>query len=75
VIIPCYEQWRLIGLYFFLITRTCLELADVCKEVGLPSGVLNIVTGLGPEAGAPLSSHPDVDKVHMFVLHICLICQ
>jgi betaine-aldehyde dehydrogenase len=47
----------------------------VCKEVGLPSGVLNIVTGLGPEAGAPLSSHPDVDKVHIFVLHICLIRQ
>ncbi|XP_044968081.1 betaine aldehyde dehydrogenase 2-like, partial [Hordeum vulgare subsp. vulgare] len=44
-------------------TRTCLELGDVCKEVGLPSGVLNIVTGLGNEAGAPLSSHPDVDKV------------
>ncbi|KAE8813256.1 betaine aldehyde dehydrogenase [Hordeum vulgare] len=42
---------------------TCLELGDVCKEVGLPSGVLNIVTGLGNEAGAPLSSHPDVDKV------------
>jgi acyl-CoA reductase-like NAD-dependent aldehyde dehydrogenase len=47
----------------FWITRTCLELADICKEVGLPSGVLNIVTGLGPDAGAPLSAHPDVDKV------------
>ncbi|KAF0899264.1 hypothetical protein E2562_015920 [Oryza meyeriana var. granulata] len=46
-----------------LASVTCLELADVCKEVGLPSGVLNIVTGLGPEAGAPLSSHPGVDKV------------
>lgn len=44
-------------------TRTCLELADVCQEVGLPSGVLNILTGLGPEAGAPLASHPHVDKV------------
>lgn len=48
----------------FWITRTCLELADICKEVGLPSGVLNIVTGLGPDAGAPLSAHPDVDKVN-----------
>lgn len=46
-----------------LASVTCLELADVCKEVGLPSGVLNIVTGLGSEAGAPLSSHPGVDKV------------
>jgi len=32
-------------------------------EVALPPGVLNIITGLGPEAGAPLSSHPHVDKV------------
>ncbi|KAG0529016.1 hypothetical protein BDA96_05G062100 [Sorghum bicolor] len=46
-----------------LASVTCLELADICKEVGLPSGVLNIVTGLGPDAGAPLSGHPDVDKV------------
>ncbi|KAF6143284.1 hypothetical protein GIB67_039067, partial [Kingdonia uniflora] len=46
-----------------LASVTCLELADICMEVGLPSGVLNIVTGLGPEAGAPLASHPDVDKV------------
>ncbi|KAL3686009.1 hypothetical protein R1sor_004031 [Riccia sorocarpa] len=30
---------------------------------GSPPGVLNIITGLGPEAGAPLSYHPDVDKV------------
>ena len=44
-------------------TRTCLELADVCQEVGLPPGVLNILTGLGPEAGAPLATHPHVDKV------------
>ncbi|GAA0141914.1 dehydrogenase [Lithospermum erythrorhizon] len=46
-----------------LASITCLELADVCKEVGLPPGVLNILTGYGAEAGAPLSSHPHVDKV------------
>lgn len=45
------------------IIRTCLELADICREVGLPPGVLNILTGFGPEAGAPLASHPLVDKV------------
>jgi len=48
--------------------RTCLELAEICREVGLPPGVLNIVTGLGNEAGAPLSSHPDVDKVQPILL-------
>jgi betaine-aldehyde dehydrogenase len=46
-----------------LTSVTCLELASICKEIGLPPGVLNIVTGLGPEAGAPLPAHPDVDKV------------
>ncbi|KAL6549370.1 Betaine aldehyde dehydrogenase 2 [Orobanche hederae] len=46
-----------------LASVTCLELADVCREVGLPHGVLNILTGLGPEAGAPLASHPLVDKI------------
>ncbi|KAH7866036.1 hypothetical protein Vadar_014599 [Vaccinium darrowii] len=47
---------------WLLASVTCLELAEVCKEVGLPPGVLNILTGLGPEAGAPLVSHPHVDK-------------
>ncbi|WJX32995.1 Aminoaldehyde dehydrogenase 1, peroxisomal [Trifolium repens] len=42
---------------------TCLELGEICREVGLPAGVLNIVTGLGHEAGASLASHPDVDKI------------
>ncbi|KAJ8563232.1 hypothetical protein K7X08_031684 [Anisodus acutangulus] len=32
-------------------------------EDGLPPGVLNILTGFGPEAGALLSSHPRVDKI------------
>ncbi|KAJ7956287.1 Betaine aldehyde dehydrogenase [Quillaja saponaria] len=46
-----------------LASVTCLELAEVCMEVGLPPGVLNILTGLGPEAGAPLASHPHVNKI------------
>ncbi|XP_052176261.1 aminoaldehyde dehydrogenase 2, peroxisomal [Diospyros lotus] len=46
-----------------LASVTCLELAEACREVGLPPGVLNILTGLGPEAGAPLASHPHVDKI------------
>ncbi|MFO1465511.1 MAG: aldehyde dehydrogenase family protein [Steroidobacteraceae bacterium] len=33
------------------------------QECGLPPGVLNVVTGLGQEAGAPLVGHPDVKKV------------
>lgn len=32
-------------------------------QAGLPDGVLNIVSGYGPTAGAALASHMDVDKV------------
>ncbi|KAE8769341.1 betaine aldehyde dehydrogenase [Hordeum vulgare] len=59
----CHLKKEPIGVVALITPWTCLELGDVCKEVGLPSGVLNIVTGLGNEAGAPLSSHPHVDKV------------
>lgn len=35
----------------------------ICQQAGLPIGVLNIVQGFGPEAGAPLVSSPDVDLI------------
>ena len=40
-----------------------LELATDFEAVGLPPGVMNIVTGLGPDAGAPIVAHPDVRKI------------
>ncbi|KAF9615506.1 hypothetical protein IFM89_023888 [Coptis chinensis] len=52
-----------IGVVGLITPWTCLELSDVCREVGLPPGILNILTGLGPDAGAPLASHPHVDKI------------
>ncbi|MGD9705836.1 MAG: aldehyde dehydrogenase [Acidimicrobiia bacterium] len=42
---------------------TALELARIGAEAGLPPGVLNVVTGFGPDAGAPLLVHPGVDKI------------
>lgn len=42
---------------------TALELADIAHQAGLPAGVLNVVTGLGQDAGAPLSEHPGIDKL------------
>ncbi|MBN3811602.1 aldehyde dehydrogenase [Paraburkholderia sp. Ac-20347] len=40
-----------------------LEFARVVHEAGFPAGVVNVITGLGPEYGAVLSGHPEVDKV------------
>lgn len=42
---------------------TALVVAKLLHEAGLPPGVLNIVSGYGPTAGAPLASHMDVDKL------------
>lgn len=38
-------------------------LADVMAEVGVPAGVVNIVTGYGPEIGEAIARHPEVDLV------------
>jgi betaine-aldehyde dehydrogenase len=40
-----------------------LELASSFSGAGVPAGVVNIVTGSGPRAGAALAAHPAVDKV------------
>jgi aldehyde dehydrogenase (NAD+) len=41
---------------------TALAFAEICHEIGLPSGVVNIVTGDG-STGEALVKHPDVDKI------------
>lgn len=42
---------------------TALKLAEICEEAGLPEGVLNVVPGFGPTAGAALVRHPEVDGI------------
>tara|TARA_B100001750_G_scaffold240050_1_gene249104 strand:+ start:5856 stop:7316 length:1461 start_codon:yes stop_codon:yes gene_type:complete len=46
-----------------LTPMTASLLAEIIDEVGLPSGVFNLVHGAGEEAGAPLTSHDDVDLI------------
>src|SRR5438552_2702335 len=42
---------------------SALKIAELAQEVGFPDGVVNVVPGYGPTAGAALSSHMDVDKI------------
>src|SRR4029079_830619 len=42
---------------------TCLRMAKLAQEAGIPDGVINVVPGYGPTAGAALVKHPDVDKI------------
>lgn len=42
---------------------TALYVGSLIKEVGIPPGVVNILPGYGPTAGAAIAAHKDVDKV------------
>ncbi|MFE2134118.1 aldehyde dehydrogenase family protein [Streptomyces sp. NPDC059466] len=46
-----------------LTPHTAIHLMRLLEEAGLPAGAANLVLGAGPEAGAPLADHPDVDLV------------
>ncbi|XP_071943113.1 aldehyde dehydrogenase, mitochondrial-like [Antedon mediterranea] len=53
VVMKLAEQTPLTGLY----------IAGLCKEAGFPPGVVNMIPGYGPTAGAAIALHNDVDKV------------
>lgn len=42
---------------------TALRLGELALEAGIPPGVLNIVTGMGPDVGEPLGRHMDIDAL------------
>ncbi len=42
---------------------TCLRMAELAQEAGIPDGVINVVPGFGPTAGGALVAHRDVDKI------------
>lgn len=47
-----------------------IRLGELVQEAGIPPGVVNIVTGLGEDAGVALSSHMDVDKLAFTGSHL-----
>lgn len=46
-----------------LTSGSTLVLGEILTEAGVPAGVVNIVTGTGPEVGSPMTTHPEVDMV------------
>ncbi len=42
---------------------SALRVAELAMEAGFPAGVVNMLTGFGPTAGAAIASHMDIDKV------------
>jgi len=46
-----------------LTPMTAYFLGEICREAGLPNGVLNIVHGTGPNVGAPMTAHPKIGTI------------
>lgn len=42
---------------------TCLRMAQLAQDAGIPDGVINVIPGYGPTAGGAIVKHPDIDKV------------
>ena len=42
---------------------TCLRMARLAQKAGFPDGVINVVPGFGPTAGAAIVRHPGIDKI------------
>lgn len=53
VVLKTSEKAPLTGLYF----------ASLCKKVGFPPGVVNIISGFGPTAGDAIAKHNDIDLI------------
>ena len=53
-----------------------LYTAKLFKEAGFPNGVVNFVSGFGPEAGVAIVNHHDIDKVALqdLLLQESILC-
>ncbi len=49
---------------------TCLRMAELAQEAGLPDGVINVVPGYGPTAGGAIVDHAGIDKVAFTGEHV-----
>ncbi len=49
---------------------TCLRMADLAQQAGIPDGVINVVPGFGPTAGGACVEHPEIDKIAFTGEHI-----
>ena len=70
VIITGLQSLYSIFVHYFLAEQTplsALYVASLAKEAGFPKGVVNVVNGFGPTAGAAISTHPDINKVKIFM--------
>merc|ERR1712038_1689760 len=56
------QAWKL-GPALAMGNTVVMKVAELCKEAGFPDGVVNIVPGYGPTAGAAIVNHPRVDKI------------
>ncbi|EAZ12530.1 hypothetical protein OsJ_02431 [Oryza sativa Japonica Group] len=61
IVVKPAEQTPLSALYYAHLAKLCTF--DIIIQAGVPDGVINVVPGFGPTAGAALSSHMDVDSV------------
>jgi aminomuconate-semialdehyde/2-hydroxymuconate-6-semialdehyde dehydrogenase len=46
-----------------LTPMTAYLLCEICKEAGLPNGVLNVMHGTGPNVGAAITAHPKINTI------------
>jgi aminomuconate-semialdehyde/2-hydroxymuconate-6-semialdehyde dehydrogenase len=46
-----------------LTPMTAYMLCEICREAGLPNGVLNVVHGTGPNVGAAITAHPKINAI------------
>ena len=58
-----YAKFSICKFALAVVTVTSVYALALCFQAGFPPGVVNIVPGYGPTAGAAISEHMDVDKL------------